>query len=105
MEQRPGEDRISFGLRALAQDIYDTTHGGYKPEQDEIQSEQTKDGLVTNIINNYSTGVPQQLHTTFGFISIMKIIIGVGVLCAIGYFLLRIGAIDNIINAFRSLLI
>jgi hypothetical protein len=76
-----------------------------QPEQPSHQppqqpTEQPKSG-VTNIINNYA--VPQTIRK-FNFASVFTIILTVSLLIIVGLVAWKTGAIQHIIDVFRSLL-
>lgn len=102
LKRQPGEWRSDWGWRLLMHDLRNPEQPEQPVTPPQQPTEQPKSG-VTNIINNYSQGVPMQLKR-FNFASVFAIILTVSLLIIVGLVAWNTGAIQHIINVFRSLL-
>ena len=95
LRRQPGEARSDWGWRLLMHDLRNP-----EPQEQHVKTEQ-KDGAIVNNIYNYA--VPTTLKR-FNFASVFAIVVMVIFLIALGIFLWKTGAIQHIIDTFRSLI-
>lgn len=94
LRQRPDENRSQYGWRLLMHDLRNPKVP-LPPQQPEQQI--TEKAGVTNIINNYSQGVPMT-STRFRFASIYATIATLVILTIAGLLLWKIGFFEYLLG-------